>query len=629
VRRTGRSDGGRDDRTPGAWTEERRVRSLTLFEGRASTSVLGFTLMFSITMTTFALYQADVVPHQNEQVEYQHNQGMDAELRKLGGRMHQATVEGAETSVTLDTAPEYPSRAVARNPPPPDGTIRTTTTGTVALTGFHSRTTLQPYWDGSERRFDTRMLAYEPRYNKIEGASYWVEQGVVAKRYANGQSRVVRGQVVSGRTISLTLLSGDIERTGDSSTVRFRPVSTTTERLTVTPGSAPTVTLPTRLSESHWKDRAEESTTIESVDHRGDEVELALADDIDPSDGDTEPYSLRLTKVTVDGPAEVSDPSTDAEYLTVSGSSVTREADGTVSLSGTTGTTTTVTFRTRDRFGNPTPATVGLSTGDDTLDALLPDEVGTGPDGAATVRVTPSTTLDASFTAAVPNVDGGPDEPYRELSVDVAATSNDPSTILPEPVYTGGQMFDDLGGASTLELSEGRTVPASDEDCVLIGDTGGLVGDIADTNCDSESFRTLQGSLSLEKKNDNRLQVRYYVFDENGDRRINDDDGATIRIRNDDGERVFEGELKRDATKKLLDDRGTDIFDENSYATTAWSADAGGDDDDVFEGGPFDGVFDDGNWADRSYDSFDDLGAHKVESLFVEEATGRVTVDTD
>lgn len=46
-------------------------------DDRAATQVLGFRVMFSIVTITFAIYQADMVPHRNGQVEFEHAQALE------------------------------------------------------------------------------------------------------------------------------------------------------------------------------------------------------------------------------------------------------------------------------------------------------------------------------------------------------------------------------------------------------------------------------------------------------------------------------------------------------------------------------------------------------------------------
>jgi hypothetical protein len=593
---------------------ERRA-TWTLFENRASTQVLGFALMFAVTMTTFALYQADVVPHQNREVEFKHNGAMAGEMGELRTAMQQASTADSAASATVQLSPSYPGRAVAVNPPEPAGRLSTSGEHPVYVRGLYS--TDERFWDGRSVQYATRHLNYSISYNRITGDEYALEAGMLVKKYANGNTRNLSAAPVNGDRISLALLGGVYDRTAHRESVEFSPVSTTSRSLTITAqrtdidgdGSKedPHIWLPTQLNQDEWTDIADaqdelvDAEVTDSGDSEvpapagnGDYVKLTLKDG--------QQYDFRVSRVTLGQPASVT-----PTYLTA--------PSGTVQIPERGSKPVTVTVR--DEYGNPvsgadvTLQVAGNGNLEDTDGSPLSNPVRTGPDGQATAVFTGGGTAPGAVEA---DIGGGP-ESYRTIEVDITRPT---TTKGQKSIYTSGQMLEDLSGFSELRLSNGRTVPTSDTDCLLVGDTGGgLLGSLlGGLQCDEDSFRTIQGSLLLEKQNNKELQLRYYLFDENGDDNINGHDGVTIQIDDKDGDKVFRGELKRGAAKDILRSGGTDLLDAGNYKTAKWEGDGGG-------------WFSDDWGKSDPYDSFADLKLDKAENVFVEQAHGRVTVEAN
>ncbi|WP_254829826.1 Ig-like domain-containing protein [Haloglomus salinum] len=584
-----------------------------MFENRGSTQVLGFALMFAVTMTTFALYQADVVPDQNEEVEFDHNSAMAGEMGELRAAMQDASTSESAASATLQLSPSYPGRAVAVNPPEPAGRLATSDEHPVYVRGLYS--TDERFWDGRSVQYATRHLNYSISYNRITGDEYALEQGMLVKKYANGKTRNLTAAPVNGNRISLTLLGGDYDRTAHRESVEFSPVSTTSRSLTVTAQRTdisgdsskedPHIWLPTQLNQDEWTDIADAQDELVSAEVKdsgdspapagnGDYVKLTLKDG--------QQYDFRVSRVTLGQPASVA-----PTYLTA--------PSGTVQIPESGSKPVTVTVR--DEYGNPVPGAdvtmqvSGNGNLEDTDGNALSNPVQTGPDGQATAVFSGGGSAPGAVEA---DIGGGPGS-YRTVEVDITRPT---TTKGQKSIYTSGQMLEDLSGFSELRLSSGRTVPTSDTDCLLLGDTGGglLGGLLGSLQCDKDSFRTIQGSLLLEKQNNKELQLRYYLFDENGDDNINGHDGATIRIDDEEGDKVFRGELKRGAAKDILRSGGTDILDSNNYKTAKWDGD--------------DGVLFSDPWGKSDpYDSFDDLNLDKAENVFVEQAHGRVTVEAN
>jgi hypothetical protein len=582
-------------------------RTWTLFEDRASTQVLGFALMFSITMTTFAIYQADVVPHQNEEAEFEHNQAMAEEMGKLRGAIRRGG-HGVAASTTLRTGVEYPSRAVAVNGPDPRGRLATTGSHTVGLTDIEPAD--GSYWTGGSPDLETRLVSYDADYNHIEGASYHLEHGVAVKRFPNGEQRILGNPaVIDGTRIDLTLLSGELERTGRTTTVEFRPVSTTTSYRTLA-GASGELTLPTRLTAAQWESLVPSHVDV-TVDTAPDPNEVTLTLD------SSRTYQLRLTKLKLVGEAGTASQAP-VEMLT---------PETATPLSVNPEESTALTVTARDEYGNPVP---GVEVEFDPSSAAIGSTATrrTGSDGEATYRFSPSSTVDGTVDADVVSGSGSTTFDLEEPST---ATGQGPL-----PVYTGGQMAEDLDDVDGLVLSEAHTVPSSDEDCLLLGDTGGgvLGGLIGGANCDTDEFRTAQGQLQFTTDGET-YWLRYVLVDTDGDGDVTDgDDGVSVTIESAaSDDTVFAGDLDDTVANDIFNSTGVDVLDESNYdaGSVDWDNDAGcyadcGVLDGPDQNGPeATSPYDDGD-GDGGTTGFDEVDLANTAELFVEEALGRVTV---
>lgn len=92
---------------------------------RAVSPVIGFILIFSILIIGVSVYQVEVVPQDNHQTEFEHNQQLQNELLNLRDATHNTGQDNISRSVTVTPGTQYDSRTLARNPLPPAGTIST------------------------------------------------------------------------------------------------------------------------------------------------------------------------------------------------------------------------------------------------------------------------------------------------------------------------------------------------------------------------------------------------------------------------------------------------------------------------------------------------------------------------
>ncbi|MFC7195919.1 hypothetical protein ACFQL4_16920 [Halosimplex aquaticum] len=238
---------------------------MELWDDRGQSIQIGAVLVFAAVVLLLSLYQATVVPQQNERVEFDHSQQIRGELLDLRNAVVSTVGDSAQRSVSVTLGTTYPTRVLAVNPPPASGQLRTvgTADGDVSL-GVTNATALDDetddFWDGRRRDYDTGGIVYRPNYNEYgQPPSTIYENSVLYDEFAAEGTTVARsGQaLIDGRSISLVALNGSLsESSSGTRSVDVRPASASSRTVAVrnaSPGSNVTVRVPTRLSESRWE----------------------------------------------------------------------------------------------------------------------------------------------------------------------------------------------------------------------------------------------------------------------------------------------------------------------------------------------------------------------------------------
>jgi len=223
-----------------------RFDSNTTFgdDRRAVTAVLGLILIFAILVLTLTIYQAQIVPQQNAQVEFQHYQDVQNDLIQLRNSI--STAGQADTSqftrVMLGTT--YQTRVATINPVDPAGTLRTSDKYNITVDN-----------GDVSKNVSTRFLEYEPRYNEITAGSIWYEHSVLyVDERDRGPVRIIEDQnLMTNRSnlLRLTAVQNEYEETGTEQTVvEIYP----TEKITESdlPVGELDITIPTRLNKSEY-----------------------------------------------------------------------------------------------------------------------------------------------------------------------------------------------------------------------------------------------------------------------------------------------------------------------------------------------------------------------------------------
>lgn len=336
-------------------------------------------------MIAAASYQVAIVPQENAQVEYNHNQEVQADMVDLRGSMLESARSRQTTTTSVRLGTTYPARALFVNPPAPVGRLRTvgTNDGSVNVTIRNASAVtgadigVKSYWNGSERRFRTGAVVYEPNYNAFQSAPATGVDNAVTFNRQDGRTVPVTGQrLIDGEEINLLTFTGNLSESGAiSAAVDVKAVSASDNIVTVNNSSGISITLSTQLSNETWNrllsgqenvDRVQQVASGETFNR----IRIDLAGNVT--------YRLRLSKVGVGTVQE--DNANTPEYV------VTTEGDD---VRVATGTEQAVGFELRDRLNNPSEGTVNITmTGPGEICGLTcisegsgPMEVDTGTDG--------------------------------------------------------------------------------------------------------------------------------------------------------------------------------------------------------------------------------------------------------
>lgn len=375
-------------------------------DDRGAAIQVGAVILFGFLVLSMAAWQAQVVPSENANVEFTHNQRAVDDMQDVRNAVVGAPGGGAVRSVAVELAPEYPPRALFVNPGRPTGTVRTVGTtdpglslvvdNAAAVSGATA-----DFWDGSARSYNTGGLLYRPDYNVYTGAPTTVyENSVLYNRHDGGPNLTVVGQdLVDGTAIELVALNGSLARTGSGSLTLDPDVesASTTEVALTDSGGNVTISFPSQLNASWWTSALED----ELVDNGGHVVDVSQAAlpgpffnvTVELEAGVT--YRLRMAKIGVGSGVT---PTSETYLESVQG-------DGeSVALGGSQ----RLVVEVRDRYNNPVAGvTVTGSAGEG---SLADRTVTTGSDGRA------------AFTYNAPNSGGS-----RQVDIDFSFTV-DPAT---------------------------------------------------------------------------------------------------------------------------------------------------------------------------------------------------------
>ena len=357
---------------------------------RGQSVVVGTVILFGFLILALGVYQVQVVPTENANVEFEHSQAVEDDFGDLRNDVLRAGATGSTGSTQIQLGTRYPARTFFINPPPVSGSLETEATGEIrvrnATVGPGARENAREFWNTTPA-FPTRSLRYDANYNEFDDAPELVyEHSVVAAEFDEAVLLRSGQTVVSEERISLTALTGSVSESGvGPQSVDPRAVSASDTTVPLEPaGGNITLELPTAVGNAsrladRWTEALPAGATATS-NATGEAIRITLANGSDP-------YRLALSEVSLDASGE-----TEPAYVVPVGSESAAVGE-------------TVTVEVRDRYNNPVPdATVSFGGENRT----------TGDAGRASFEPTTRGTLIAEI-----NGSGGPG--YERVPFDVSA----------------------------------------------------------------------------------------------------------------------------------------------------------------------------------------------------------------
>ena len=249
-------------------------------DDRAVAPLIGFIILFGFLIVALAGYQAQVVPQQNSEIEFQHFQDVRDDMLEVRSSISTAGQADVSQYPTVKLGTNYPPRIFTVNPPPPAGTLQTSQAYNI---------TIKNQSDSDPEKVPTRFLKYQNGYNEMDIGPVWYEHSVlyIDERERGGGIAIYEDQniVTGNETARVTALQNDF-RVSSSGRVTLDLYPTENARINSSglKGEV-TIKIPSRLNDSTYWDEAIDTTESDQLDYGGTE----------PYPGESDIYWVVLT----------------------------------------------------------------------------------------------------------------------------------------------------------------------------------------------------------------------------------------------------------------------------------------------------------------------------------------------
>lgn len=241
-------------------------------DNRAVSEVIGFVLIFGILVVSFSMYQAVMVPNQNEATEFTHQQEVENDLKEFHSELHQAADSvlqpiNSDRFLTLNLGTNYQNRIIAVNPPPIQGEFKSTQTENITII----------YDDNSQNQIETEFLTYNARYNELPRDIIKYENSHLYRESTNIVNIEKFNLYRTNDILRIIGLQSDNyqNRGVQSSSLRLLP----DDSVNVINKSINQVRIPTMLSEQEWNNTYE-NTDYEYVENTNETNEVIFEPEI-------------------------------------------------------------------------------------------------------------------------------------------------------------------------------------------------------------------------------------------------------------------------------------------------------------------------------------------------------------
>lgn len=280
-------------------------------DNRGQSVLIGVIFLIGILVIALAIYQSQVVPQENSQVETNSYLETIDDMRALKIDIDRASRTGNVRSSFVTTGTAYKSGILRVNPLPARGSLTTETVddgeirinNAVSVEGQGTET----YWDGTEKTFTTNEIRFTHGYNEITANDVVYSSGSVFIDSPQ-QSISSNSNLIEQRQINLFTINGDLQTQSIESEVPLRTTSRSSESVVITGDTDPVeISIPTTQSVERWDESVPSNVVVESDGENrilltlpeGTRYELQMAevvvDDSDTTGSDEPAYLYRVT----------------------------------------------------------------------------------------------------------------------------------------------------------------------------------------------------------------------------------------------------------------------------------------------------------------------------------------------
>lgn len=302
------------------------LNRINIDSNRGQSVVIGSLLMFGILIIGLSIYQASVVPQQNQQTEFQHHSELRSDMIQYDTTINQTkTLDTSSTTITLSQP--YPGRLITVNPPPFYTDLSIGENNPTTVSGFDIRSSGNEaeYWtQNSQMTIPNSNIVADPDYNIWQEGSPIIYENQVVYSETDQLEPVIfdSRSPIQGRQIELHGYTGELSSpTSTEKQVTVKQISSSRHSLYIT-GENDTdpiqIQINTDIPEITWRQilNVTESENIENVDYDSNSNTLTI--ELDPSQTYTLDAYLSATN-----PSDQTESTASPSYIqTVSGEGV-------------------------------------------------------------------------------------------------------------------------------------------------------------------------------------------------------------------------------------------------------------------------------------------------------------------
>ena len=218
---------------------------------RAVSALVGAILLLAILIIALSSYQAFIVPNQNAETEFDHNQQVEDEMVELRNALLEARLDSRERATSVKLGTRYQSRTLAVNPPPATGTLQSTPQANFSVIDDDDNEVLN--------LTGNQFIEYTPSYSEYRDAgTIRYENSLVYHDFADANVALSSQRLVRNGDILLLPNEPEIDEQGVDR-VTYEPTRSNLRFKEITD---PTIEIPTELDEDDWEELLENELDV-------------------------------------------------------------------------------------------------------------------------------------------------------------------------------------------------------------------------------------------------------------------------------------------------------------------------------------------------------------------------------